>query len=40
MDRGLASFLLGLESEDQVKRNPLRGCLFENRVVGEIMKGA
>ena len=37
---GLASFLLGLQTEDQVKRDPLRGSLYENLVVGEITKGA
>ena len=40
VDTGLASFLLGLQTEDQVKRDPLRGSLYENLVVGEIMKGA
>jgi len=37
-DVGLASFLLGLENELQVKRDPLRGNLFENLVVMEALK--
>ena len=40
VDTGLASFVLGLETEDQVKRDPLRGRLYENLVVREIVKGA
>ncbi|MDY6325583.1 MAG: ATP-binding protein [Catonella sp.] len=35
---GLASYLLGLEEEDQVDRDPLRGQLFENLVVVEALK--
>jgi len=37
-DVGLASFLLGLESESQVRRDPLRGNLFENMAVIEALK--
>lgn len=37
-DVGLASFLLGLENETQVGRDPLRGNLFENLVVIEALK--
>jgi uncharacterized protein len=37
-DVGLAAFLLGLENETQVSRDPLRGNLFENMVVGEALK--
>lgn len=37
-DVGLASFLLGLENETQVSRDPLRGSLFENMVVMEALK--
>lgn len=37
-DVGLASYLLGIEHADQVATHPLRGALFENLVVGEIMK--
>ena len=36
---GLAAYLLGLEDESQVMRDPLRGQLFENLVVMEIRKG-
>jgi len=37
-DVGLASYLLGIESEAQLSRDPLRGDLFENLVVLELMK--
>jgi hypothetical protein len=37
-DVGLASYLLGLEEEKQVSRDPLRGNLFENMVVAEMFK--
>jgi len=37
-DVGLAFFLLGLESEAQVRRDPLRGNLFENLAVVEALK--
>ena len=37
-DVGLASYLLGLENETQVNRDPLRGNLFENMVVMEALK--
>jgi hypothetical protein len=37
-DVGLASYLLGLENENQVRRDPLRGNLFENLVVIETLK--
>jgi len=37
-DVGLASYLLGLENENQVSRDPLRGNLFENMVVMEALK--
>ena len=37
-DVGLAAFLLGLENEIQVGRDPLRGNLFENLVVLEALK--
>jgi predicted AAA+ superfamily ATPase len=35
---GLAAYLLGLESSLQVSRDPLRGHLFENMIVADIMK--
>jgi predicted AAA+ superfamily ATPase len=37
-DVGLASYLLGLENENHVSRDPLRGNLFENLVLMEILK--
>lgn len=37
-DVGLASYLLGLENELHVSRDPLRGNLFENLVVIEALK--
>ena len=37
-ETGLASFLLGLRNAEQVARDPLRGNLFENLVVSEMMK--
>jgi uncharacterized protein len=37
-DVGLASWLLGLENENHVRRDPLRGHLFENMVVLEALK--
>ena len=37
-DVGLAAFLLGIENEKQVSRDPLRGNLFENMAVAEALK--
>ena len=37
-DVGLASFLLGIEHAGQLSTHPLRGALFENTVVAEILK--
>ncbi len=37
-DVGLASYLLGIEQESHVNRHPLRGNLFENMVVIEVLK--
>lgn len=37
-DVGLASYLLGLENELHVSRDPLRGSLFENMVIVETLK--
>ncbi|WP_319523173.1 ATP-binding protein [uncultured Desulfosarcina sp.] len=37
-DVGLAAFLLGIEKEKQISRDPLRGNLFENLVVSEALK--
>lgn len=37
-DVGLARYILGIEKEDQLHRDPLYGALFENMVVSEIIK--
>ena len=37
-DVGLASYLLGIESPEQVATHPLRGALFENVAVTEALK--
>ncbi len=37
-DVGLAAYLLGIENEQQMARDPLRGGLFENLVILELMK--
>ena len=37
-DTGLAAFLLGIENEKQIARDPLRGNLFENLAVAEALK--
>lgn len=37
-DTGLAAFLLGIETFEQAARDPLRGALFENLVLLEILK--
>lgn len=39
-DVGLASFLLGIHTEEQASRDPLRGQLYENLIIAEIVKGA
>ena len=39
-DLGLAAFLLGIHDERQAARDPLRGGLYENLVIAEILKGA
>ena len=38
VDTGLAAWLLGIEEKKQLIRDPLRGNLFENMVVVEILK--
>jgi predicted AAA+ superfamily ATPase len=38
-DTGLAAWLLGVQSADQLASHPLRGALFETWVVGELLKG-
>lgn len=37
-DVGLASFLLGIKNVEHVRNNPLRGALYENLVIMEILK--
>ncbi|MBN1558404.1 MAG: ATP-binding protein [Lentisphaerae bacterium] len=37
-DVGLAAYLMGITKPEQVARHPLRGMLFENLVVVEVMK--
>jgi len=37
-DVGLATYLLGIENETQMSRDPLRGHLIENLVILELMK--
>lgn len=38
-DVGVATYLLGIENQTQIERDPLRGHLFENLVLLELMKG-
>jgi len=37
-DVGLASWLLGLENPRQIERDPLRGALYENLMIMEVVK--
>lgn len=37
-DAGLAAFLLNIETSDQAARDPLRGGLFENLILQEVLK--
>ena len=39
-DVGLAAFLLGIHTKEQAFRDPLRGNLYENLVIADIVKGA
>ncbi|MCM1142353.1 MAG: ATP-binding protein [Muribaculum sp.] len=39
-DTGLMTHLLGIEAADQLNTHPLRGAIFENMVVAEMMKTA
>ncbi len=39
-DVGLAAFLLGISTAQQAVRDPLRGNLYENFIIADIMKGA
>lgn len=38
MDTGLACYLLGIESSEQLSRDKMRGALFENFIVTEALK--
>jgi len=38
VDVGLAAWLLGLETPSQIERDPLRGCLYENLLIMEVVK--
>ena len=37
-DVGLASYLLGIENVSHIETHPLRGALFENMVILELLK--
>jgi uncharacterized protein len=37
-DVGLAAYLLGIQTDAHVATHPLRGALFENLVVAEVLK--
>lgn len=39
-DVGLAAFLLGIHTPEQASRDPLRGNLYENLVIADVIKGA
>ncbi len=39
-DVGLAAFLLGIHTSEHVSRDPLRGNLYENLIIAEIVKSA
>jgi predicted AAA+ superfamily ATPase len=39
-DVGLAAFLLGIHTPEQASREPLRGNLYENLVIADIVKSA
>jgi predicted AAA+ superfamily ATPase len=39
-DVGLAAFLLGIHTPEQASRDPLRGNLYENLVIADIVKNA
>jgi len=38
IDTGLAAWILGIQSAEQIKSHPLRGPLFESYVVSELLK--
>ena len=37
-DVGLAAFLLGIQTADQAARDPLRGNLYENLIIADVMR--
>ncbi|MCI5064519.1 ATP-binding protein, partial [bacterium] len=37
-DVGLASYLLGIRKQEQIQAHPLRGALFENYVITDVLK--
>lgn len=37
-DTGVAAFLLGINNKEQLERDPLRGALFENAIIMEVVK--
>lgn len=39
-DVGLAAFLLGIHTAEQASRDPLRGGLYENLILTQVLKGA
>lgn len=39
-DVGLAAYLLGIETSEQVSRDPLRGGLYENLLILEVLKAS
>lgn len=39
-DTGLVAFLLGIHTKEQAAHDPLRGNLYENLIIGDIIKGA
>lgn len=39
-DVGFVAFLLGIHTEEQASRDPLRGGLYENLLIADIIKGA
>ena len=40
IDPGLAAFLVGIRSSNHILNHPLKGSLFENIVIAEIIKGS
>lgn len=38
-DTGLAAYLIGIRKKEHLETHPIKGNLFENMVIGEILKG-